>query len=388
MLDSSLFLVIALILFSTKALSIFMGRLHLPQVVGALIAGLLLGPAALNIAGPSETLDLIAEFGVIFLLFSAGMETDFKEFRSTLKASSLISVLGIVAALGGGFAVAMLFGNGSFESFFIGVIIASMSTSITVEALQEMGKLKTKSSTAIMGASLLDDILVIMILAVTMGLHEGGISVASIAILLLRIAAFFAVATVSGYFVNKLFGFMAKKFGETRRLSIFAIAYCFIMAYLAEAFGLASITGAYIAGIAFCNTKCVHYLETKTHVLSYMLFTPVFMANIGIQTSFDGMTANTVLFTIALVAVAMISKFVGCGLGSKIAGYSNRESVQIGVGMIARGEVSFIIASKGIAAGFVSSLMFPSVVVVVVLTVFITPLLLKAAYAKDDSPEP
>jgi len=383
MFDTELLLVIGLILLSTKVFALFMKRIHLPQVIGALAAGVLLGPAAFNLAEPNETLSAIAEFGVILLLFSAGMETDFKQLRSSLKSSVLISALGIIAALGGGFAIALLFGKPTFESFFIGVIIASMSTSITVETLSEMGKLKTKTGTALMGASLFDDIFVIMILALTMGMSADGFSFASLAIILLRMAAFFAFATAAGFFVNKLFNWSFAKYGEKKRFMIFAIAYCFLMAYLAEFFGLADITGAYLAGIAFCSTRCAESLEAKTHDLSYLFFTPIFLANIGIQTSFDGMTASMLLFTALLVIVAVFSKVIGCGMGAKICKFTNRESAQIGVGMVARGEVSFIVTTKGIAAGYIGASLFPSVIVVVLATVLVTPLLLKAAFADE-----
>jgi len=382
MIETNLLLIIALILLSTKAFAIFMKRYHFPQVIGPLIAGILLGPAVFGLVKPNETISVVAEFGVILLLFSAGMETDFRQLRSSLKSSLLISALGIAAALGGGFAIAFLFGKPTFESFFIGVIIAAMSTSITVEALSEMGKLKTKVGTALMGASLFDDIIVIVILAVTMSMGASGFSIGSIAIVLLKIAAFFAFAIAAGFCINKLYNYSFSKFGDKRRLTVFAIAYCFLMAYLAEGFGLADITGAYIAGIAFCSTRCVESIEAKTHGLSYLFFTPVFLANIGIHTSFDGMTGSLVLFTALLVVVAILSKLIGCGLGAKISKLTNRESVQVGAGMIARGEVSFIVAAKGIAAGYVGSMIYPSVIVVVLTTVLITPLLLKLAFAE------
>jgi Kef-type K+ transport system membrane component KefB len=386
MIDIRLLLVIALVLLSTKVLAIFMRHIQLPQVIGALVAGILLGPAVFNLIEPNETISVLAEFGVILLLFSAGMETDYRQLRSSLKSSLLISALGVVAALGGGFAVAFLLGKPSFESFFIGVVIASMSTSITVEALSELGKLKTKTGTALLGASLFDDIFVIIILAVTMGMGGSGFSLAALAVILLKIAAFFAFAIVSGFLVNKMFNYMYGRFGEQRRLTIFAIAYCFLMAYLAEVFGLADITGAYLAGIAFCSTRCVEALETKTHGLSYMFFTPIFLANIGLQTSFAGMNSSLVLFTALLVLVAILSKFIGCGVGARICKFTRRESLQIGSGMIARGEVSFIVAAKGIAAGYIGAQLFPSVIVVVLITVLITPLLLKAVFKDGDKP--
>jgi Kef-type K+ transport system membrane component KefB len=258
-----------------------------------------------------------------------------------------------------------------------------MSTSITVEVLQEMGKLKTKTGTTLLGASLFDDVFVIVILAVLMGMGGETFSVPSLLLILLKIAAFFAFAILTGFFINKLFNYMHNRFGQRRRLIIFALAYCFAMAYLAEWFGLADITGAYIAGIALCSTRCVESLETKAHGLSYMFFTPVFLANIGIHTTFSGMTGGLIAFTAALVVVAIASKLVGCGLGARLCGFTRRESVQIGTGMIARGEVSFIVAAKGIAVGYIGLQLFPSVIVVVLVTVLIAPLLLKAAFAKD-----
>jgi Kef-type K+ transport system membrane component KefB len=376
-----IFLFIALILLSTKTFSLFMRRMHMPQVLGALAAGVILGPALLNIIQPNDTLAVFAEFGVVLLLFAAGMETDFKQLRNAFKASLLISVLGIVLSLGGGFAIALLFGKPSLESFFIGVVIASMSTSITVEALQEMGKLRTKAGTAILGASLFDDIIVIVLLAVLMGMGESnGISFNAISGTLVRIVLFFVFAIASGWCVNKLFNFLYNKVGATRRISIFAIAYCFVMAYLAELFGLADITGAYIAGIAFCNTRCVETVDTDTHSLSFLFFTPIFLANIGINTTFDGMDGSMVLFTIALVVIAVAGKFIGCGLAARICGFTRNESLQVGVGMIARGEVSFIVASKGILAGYMNPNLFPGIIIVVLATVLITPLLMNVVF--------
>jgi len=391
MFDTRILLIIALILLTTKAFSIAMKRIHMPQVIGALIAGVLLGPAVFNLVDPNtdmyKPISVIAEFGVIFLLFAAGLETDFRQLKGVLKPALLVSILGVVVALGGGFGLAILFsktlGLSMFQSFFIGVVIASMSTSITVETLSEMGKLKTKTGTALLGASVFDDILVIVVLAVTLGVGSNGFSLLSLGIILIKIVAFFAFAVGAGLLVNKLFNWAYTRMGEKRRFTVFAIAYCFLMAYLAELFGLADITGAYIAGVAFCSTRCVEYLESKTHWLSYMFFTPVFLANIGIHTSFNGMTNSMILFTVLLIVVAILTKFLGCGLGAKLSKFSNRESAQVGAGMVARGEVSFIVASKGIALGYLGSIMYPSVIMVVLITVLITPLLLKAAYPKE-----
>jgi Kef-type K+ transport system membrane component KefB len=391
--DSRIFLIIALILFSTKIFSIAMKRFHLPQVVGALAAGILLGPAVFGFVQPdNEVIAVLAEIGVVLLLFSAGMETDFTQLKSCAKASIMISVIGVTLSLGGGFALALLFGNGTFESFFIGVVIAAMSTSITVEALREMGKLKTKAGTAIMGAALVEDILIIVVLAVILGTGGESFNLVEVGFILLEILGFFIFAVLAGFLVNRLFNFMTARFGMKRRLSVFAIAFCFLMAWLAETFGLADITGAYIAGIAFCNTRCENYIESKTKPLSFMLFTPIFLAYIGFNTNFHDFTGDMVLFTVLLAAVAIVFKVAGSGFGAKICGFSNRESMQVGVGMIARGEISFIVAGKGIAASFICATLFPSIIAVVLVTVLITPLLLKAAFsdkkAKQKQPPP
>ncbi|MCL1998557.1 MAG: cation:proton antiporter [Turicibacter sp.] len=382
MVDASIFLWVALILISTKFMSLLFKRVHMPQMVGALLAGILLGPAVLGWASPNEAISVLAEFGVILLLFTAGMETDLKELKNSVKSSFFISIVGAATAIGAGFAVSAAFGMSALESFFIGVAIAATSTTITVEALHEMGKLKSKTGSIAIGASIFDDIMIIVLLAVLAGLGTDGetISALSIATIFARIVAFFIFAILTGYVINKIFNWMYSRIGEKGRFSIFAIAYCFLMAYLAEMFGLANITGAYIAGIAFCTTRNVESLETNTHTLSYMLFTPIFLANIGLNTSFEAMNANIVIFTVALVAVTILSKIVGCGLVAKLSKYSTRESLQIGIGMIARGEVSLVVINKGIALGLMSALVFPSVIVVVFVSVMVMPILLKLSF--------
>lgn len=378
-------LILALILFSTKICGILTRRIHLPQVVGALIAGILLGPAVFNMVEPNESISTIADLGVIVLLFSAGIETDFKQLRSTFKSSFIIALSGICVAIAGGFIAAMIIGRPSFESFFIGTVIASTSVSIGVEALHEMGKIKTKSAVGMVGAAAIDDILGIVLLAVVLGMGEGGLSFASVGLTLIKIISFFVFAIVCGFIANKGFSFLNNKFGQTRRLSIFALAFCFLMAYLAERFGLSEITGAYIAGLALSSTRFVDYLEEKTNVISYMLLSPVFFASIGLQVVFEGFNSRSVLFITLLIAAAFLSKLLGCGLGAKICKYSTAESVQIGVGMIPRGEVSIIIASKGIAAGLMDLSLFSSVIIAVLITILVAPILLKVVYSKKSN---
>jgi Kef-type K+ transport system membrane component KefB len=381
--DYNILLVFALILFFTKVCGILTRRLHLPQVVGALIAGIILGPSVLGLAQPhNEIITVIAELGVVVLLFSAGMEMDFKELKNLLRPSLLIAVLGITLAVGGGFIVAQALGMTVFESFFIGVVIASTSTSITVEAMQEMGKLKTKSGSALLSTAVIDDILGIILLSVALGIggSETDFDIAAAGMILLKIVMFFIFAFVCGFIMNKLLSFLRNHSGESRRLSIFALAFCFFMAFLAEQFGLADIAGAFIAGVAFCNTRYVEYLEKQTHVLSYMFLSPVFFASIGINMVLEGLGADTFIFAGLLLAAAILSKLIGCGVGAKLCKFENDECCQIGAGMVTRGEVSIIVASKGITAGIMEQELFSGIIMVVLVTVLVAPILLKLVY--------
>jgi Kef-type K+ transport system membrane component KefB len=378
-------LAFALILFATKFCGILTKSIHLPQVVGALIAGILLGPSVLGLVGPSETLSVIAELGVIVLLFSAGMEMNFKKLKSLFIPALLIAVMGFTLALAGGYFAASVIGRPPLESFFIGVVIASTSTSITIEALSEMNKLKSDSGQALLSVAVIDDILGVITLSIMLGIVGGGagevnFDIATIGILLLKILLFFVFATICGFIMNKLLSFVSHKAGECRLLSIFALAFCFLMSFLAEQFGLANIAGAFIAGIAFCNTQFVKFIEDKTQVLSYMFLSPVFFASIGINMVLDGFNSGMIVFTALLLVAAMLSKLVGCGVGAKICRFKNRECFQIGTGMITRGEVSIIVASKGIAVGLMDNTLFSCVIIVVLFTVLVAPTLLKLAY--------
>jgi Kef-type K+ transport system membrane component KefB len=313
------------------------------------------------------------------------MEMDFKEFKNLLRPALLIAVLGITLAVGGGFAVGTAIGLGMFESLFIGIVIASTSTSITVEALHEIGKLKTKAGSALLSTAVIDDILGIILLSVALGIggDRQSVDFAAIGIILLKIIAFFVFALVCGFIMNKLLSVVRNHSGESRRLSIFALAFCFLMAFLAEQFGLADIAGAFIAGVAFCNTRYAVYLEKQTNVLSYLFLSPIFFASIGINMELEGFNSDMFFFAGLLLAAAMLSKFIGCGLGAKLCRFKNSECFQIGAGMVTRGEVTIIVASKGIAAGIMEPSLFSGVIIMMLVTIFVAPVMLKFAFKKD-----
>lgn len=383
-------LFVAIILLSTKIFSLLSQKVNMPQVVGALLVGVLLGPSCLNILHETDFLTKSAEIGVLFLMFLAGLDTDFDDLKATGKSSVIIAFVGVLIPLGSGFLTYYLFFHGQrpdtmifLESAFVGIVLTATSVSITVETLREMGKLKGKMGTSILGAAIIDDILGIIALTVITSFTVPGVD---IMVVLLKILLFFVFIAVCGFFVFRLFRKLEIVYGTKRRVAIYAVAFCLLLSYISEVyFGVADITGAYFAGLILCNvTETKSYIASKINITSYMFFTPIFFASIGIKTVITGMSQELILFTLALLIVAILSKIVGCGLGAKICGFSNMDSLAIGVGMISRGEVALIVAQKGEQAGLISPTLFPAIVLVVIVTTLITPILLKAVvYMKE-----
>lgn len=383
-------LFVAIILLSTKIFSLLSQKVNMPQVVGALLVGVLLGPSCLNILHETDFLTKSAEIGVIFLMFLTGLDTDFDDLKATGKSSVIIAFVGVLIPLGSGFLTYYLFFHGQrpdtmifLESAFVGIVLTATSVSITVETLREMGKLKGKMGTSILGAAIIDDILGIIALTVITSFTVPGVD---IMVVLLKILLFFVFIAVCGFFVFRLFRKLEIVYGTKRRVAIYAVAFCLLLSYISEVyFGVADITGAYFAGLILCNvTETKSYIASKINITSYMFFTPIFFASIGIKTVITGMSQELILFTLALLIVAILSKIVGCGLGAKICGFSNMDSLAIGVGMISRGEVALIVAQKGEQAGLISPTLFPAIVLVVIVTTLITPILLKAVvYMKE-----
>lgn len=392
---------VALILLSTKLFGLLTKRFQMPQVVGALLAGLLLGPAVLGILTETAFIQSSAEIGVIVLMFCAGMETDVKELKESGKASFIIALIGVVVPLIGGFGVAWFFNRPGLidsdagasvflQNIFIGVILTATSVSITVETLKELGKLKTRSGNAILGAAIIDDILGIIALTVVTSLADSTVH---IWIVLLRIVGFFVFALAAGFLFYKFYTRWVTPGQGMHRHVIIAFVFCLAMSYVAEAvFGVADITGAFIAGLIISCTQRTKYLASKFDVLSYAYLSPIFFASIGLQVKLPQMTSTVILFSAILVVVAILTKVVGCGLGAKMCRYKNYQSLRIGIGMISRGEVALIVASKGTALGLLGSNFLGPVILTVIITTIITPILLKIVFKRggpnSQLPEP
>lgn len=394
MLSYGYLLDLALILLSTKLLGIITKKFKMPQVVGALLAGLIFGPAMLNILKETNFIIQLSELGVILLMFSAGLDTDLKELKKTGKASFIIALFGVLIPLIGGFLVAYLFNdldimkgattNVLLQNIFIGVILTATSVSITVEALKEMGKLNTHAGTAILGAAIIDDILGIIALTIISSMADTSINVGFV---LLKIVAYFIFVIVIGIISHKVFDIWMKHENRDRRRFITAsLVFCLLLAYVSEeVFGVADITGAFIAGLILSNVERKTYVASRLDILSYSLLSQVFFASIGLKVVLPNMSTGIVMFAIVLTVVAILTKIIGAGIGAKMCHFSNEECIQIGTGMVSRGEVALIVASKGAALGVLSSVLLGPIVIVVVVTTIISPILLKLAFRDKEN---
>ena len=387
---------LAIILLFTKVLGLLTKRVQMPQVVGALLAGLILGPAGFGILSETSFIHEIAEIGVIVLMFCAGMETDIKELKASGKASFVIALCGVIVPLVGGFAAAYFFNKPGMivsdadasvclQNIFIGVILTATSVSITVETLKELGKLKTRSGNAILGAAIIDDILGIIALTVVTSLADSSVKLGTV---MLKIVGFFVFAGVVGFIFYRLYKNWvdtAKK--ELHRHTIIAFVFCLLMSYIAEeVFGVADITGAFIAGLIISNVRRSDYLQSKFDTISYLLVSPVFFASIGLKVVLPEMSGSIVGFAVVLTIVAILTKVVGCGLGAKMCKYQNYQAKRIGVGMISRGEVALIVASKGASLGLLGTAFLGPIIIVVVITTIITPVFLKVVFRPGTAP--
>lgn len=383
---------LAIILFFAKVFGILARKCKAPQVVGQILAGLIIGPCVLGWVTQTEFITQMAEIGVIILMFEAGLETDLKELVKTGPIAFLIACAGVFVPLVMGALLYMGFYGTSpwgsenfYKAVFMGTIMTATSVSITVAALQELGKLKDKVGTAIVSAAIIDDVIGIIVLTFVIGFKNPDSNPGMVVI---KTIAFFIMAIVGGFIVFKIFLTLDKRYPHTRRIPIVALAFCFALSYAAEKyFGIADITGAYVAGIVLCNLSDNTYIERKVDVSSYMMFGPIFFAGIGLKTSFSAMNSTMIAFCICFVIVALLAKILGCGLMSKLCRYSFSDSLKIGVGMMTRGEVALIVAQKGMAAGLLTADYFTAVILLILVSSIMTPIIMKFLYSKDKNPE-
>lgn len=393
---------LCVILMSTKIFSIISRRAQLPQVVGALMAGLFFGPAVLGALTtkyfgvqfcltPSPLLKDLAELGVIVIMFTAGMETNIDELKASGKSGFLVALCGVIVPLGMGTALMFIFDdNATFASaVFVGAVLTATSVSITVETLKELGKMSTKVGNTILAAALIDDILGLICLTIITGMTGGEVDLTQT---FMKITGFFVFVGLMGFFYYHymLFSDFLLASRNLRRYPVLGFAFCLFMAWAAEVvFGVADIIGAFAAGMIIAISPKGQYIASKFDTIAYLLLTPIFFANIGLEVTLPQMNADLITFTVALVIVSVISKLGGCGLGAKLCGFNPRQSYQIGLGMVCRGEVALIVAGKGMAMNLIDEKFLGSIIIMIIVCTIITPIVLKSAFrGKDDAGDP
>lgn len=389
---------LCVILMSTKIFSILSRRAQLPQVVGALMAGLFFGPAVLGAITskffgvqfcimPTPLLSRMAEIGVIVIMFTAGMETNLDELRSSGKVGFIVALLGVIVPLGMGAGLMYAFNpNESFAAaIFVGAVLTATSVSITVEALKELGKMSTKVGNTILAAALIDDILGLICLTLVTGIAGGDVN---IWLVLVKIAGFFVFIGIAGlaYYNYMVWSDRVQAERNLRRYPVMGFAFCFFMAWAAEVvFGIADIIGAFAAGMIISISPKGQYISSKFDTIAYLLLTPIFFANIGLEVTLPELSSEVLIFTIALVVVSIISKLGGCGLGALMCGFTKRQSYQIGLGMVCRGEVALIVAGKGVAMNLIDESYLGPIVIMIIVCTIITPIFLKSAFKGQDT---
>jgi monovalent cation:proton antiporter-2 (CPA2) family protein len=374
-----LILQLAIILIFSKIAGDISVKLGQPSVLGKLLVGILIGPSVLGLVTETETLKEFSQLGVILLMFIAGLETDIDEFKRTGKASTFVGMGGIIFPLLLGCLAGILLGLTIMQSWFLGLLLSATSVSISVQALKELNQLKSREGTTILGAAVIDDVVVIIALAFLMSFAGGDIN---LSIVVLKKVLFFAGAILVGW---KLVPWFLNKFSSlkvTEAVTSSALIICFVYAYLAEYTGVAAIIGAYIAGVAISVTNFKHEVFKKVETISYSIFVPVFFTSIGITAQFSGIIENLGLIAL-LSIIAILTKLIGASIGAKLAGFNWNSSLGIGSAMVSRGEVALIIAAIGLESKLLTQDMFAVIVVVILVTTIVTPPMMKWFFKTD-----
>jgi Kef-type K+ transport system membrane component KefB len=374
---------LAAILIGAKLAGRLSQRIGLPSVFGELVLGLVLGPSLLNLIRPNDPLALLAEVGVILLMFRAGLETDLVQMRQVGLAATIVALGGVLLPFGGGFALGRMFGMSDLPALFVGAVLTATSVSISAEVLRELGHLRGKVGATILGAAVIDDVLGVLVLSLVLGLAGKGDPLIAVG----QMAVFFPAAWFIG---DRLLPQLRKieylAGGQDTVLAIL-LGLVMLFAWAAEALGsVADITGAYLLGIVVARyTDEEHVVHHGSSALAYAFVVPVFFVNIGLEANVTSLGAAP-LFTILMVLLAIAGKVVGCGVGALTMRMSPREALQIGIGMTARGEVALVMIAAGRAAGLVNDTLFTATIVMALVTTLITPPLLRLAFAQRTLP--
>lgn len=414
---------LGLILILAKLFSLGLHKLKVPQVIGFLISGLVVGLITFI---PNQTiltdytlsgLDIFAKIGVILIMFSAGLGTDINKVKAVGVQSVIITSLGVIVPMLFGFLLAFTFdkitGNSLaiegiptiYTEIYYGVVLTATSVSITVATLKELGRLNSKVGMSLVSAAILDDIIGIILLSLVLSLAKSGSAAPdtstfagmimqatgststalSVGLIIIFMLLFFALTFGAGILLKRLFNWLGTKYPHHIRITILALGVCFIWSYISEFFNIADITGAYLIGLILARTNTEHYIDHRSETLADNIFAPVFFACIAMNmyTSHTGFDVHFMVFGLLWVVFGLLGKVCGAGCGALISRYSFKDSLRVGIGMMARAEVVIVCAQKGVDGGLISNQLMVYTLVLILVSSFLTPIFLKMTYKNE-----
>ncbi|MCL6451729.1 MAG: cation:proton antiporter [Acetobacteraceae bacterium] len=391
----ALLLLLAFMVLASKLAASLSNRVGQPAVFGELLVGLILGPTVLDVMGwpmfSGEELKVVvkdlAEIGVVLLMFLAGLETELAQMRRVGLAAFNGAAGGVALPFGVGMLASRLFGLSWRESVFVGTVLTATSVSISAQTLMELGQLRSKEGTTILGAAVIDDVMGIIVLSLVVAFSRPGqAGLGSIGGLVLGMAAFFGLATWLGWsWLERLTEAVERHVRASEAVLAFAIVVLLAYAFAAEAFGrVAAITGSYLAGLLYAQTRFREMLLERLRVIGYGFFVPIFFVSIGLDANARTLGASWV-FTVVVILVAVATKLVGAAAGAWLSRFTLMESLRVGVGMVSRGEVALIVASIGLSSGVIGREVFSIMVLMTLVTTLVTPLLLRGLFPRADA---
>ncbi|MFL1674555.1 cation:proton antiporter [Paenibacillus dendritiformis] len=377
-------LMLLIVLTATKLAGDLTVRLGQPSVLGKLIVGIIVGPAVLGWVTNGEIVRDMAEVGVILLMFIAGLETDLEQLKQNWKASVAVALGGIILPFIGGYLGGTALGMDQGQSLFIGLLLCATSVSISVQTLKDLGQLSSREGTTILGAAVVDDVLVVILLAFMLSLLGAGTEQASLGWIVGKKVIFFAGAIAAGIYAVPLLMRWLAPLKVSEAVISAALIICFAFSYAAEQLGVAGIIGAFAAGIAISQTDFKQEVEHRLEPIAYGIFVPVFFVSVGLEVTFAGLGQH-VGFMLLFSVIAIVTKLFGCMLGARMTGFGRRSAFGIGSGMVSRGEVALIIATAGLEGALFDAALFTPLVIVIIVTTLVTPPMLKLAFRQGGS---
>lgn len=386
---------LAIVIIAAKIGGAISVRLGQPSVLGELLAGVILGPTVLDILHfaplfqfaeeTGEALKMMAELGVIILMLLAGLELDLEDLLKSGVVSSVAGTLGVIVPIALGYGVSILFGLQPVSALFMGLALAATSVSISAQTLMELNALRSRVGLALLGAAVFDDILVILLLSVTIALVGGaGGGLGAVGVTMLGMVAYLVLAVAVGLrLIPSLMNFV-DRLPVSRGVLAFTLVACLFYAWSAEILGsMAAITGAFIVGLFIGRTPFRAQIVESISSIAYGFFVPIFFVNIGLEADMLSIGSSGLWFALAITAVAIVSKIIGCGSGALLGGFSPKEALQLGVGMVSRGEVGLIIAAYSLSTGYMDGGDYSVAIFMVIFATLVTPPMLRAVFKGD-----